>query len=93
MVNINGEILDKYFGIITPVGEVITRNSYRPNKYSRFNYLLFMFPLEEVKLIVRLTNFQLEKNSMRARTIGEILKCFGVCILSTGFEFGSRDSL
>ena len=93
LIDINGAIPDIYFGIRTPVGEVITRNSDKPNKYSRFDYLLFIFPLEEIKLIVRLTNTQFEKHSMRTTTIGEILKFFGVWVLSTRFEFGSRSSL
>ena len=92
-IDINGAIPDRYFGIRTPVGEVIIRNSDKPNKYSRFDYLLFMFPPEEIKLIVRLTNTQFEKHSMRTTTIGEILKFFGVWVLSTRFEFGSRSSL
>ena len=75
-IDINGAIPDRDFGIRTPVGEVITRNSDKPNKYSRFDYLLFMFPPEEIKLIVRLTNAQFEKHSMRTTTIGEILKVF-----------------
>ena len=45
-IDINGAIPDRYFGIRTPVGEVITRNSDKPKKYSRFDYLLFMFPPE-----------------------------------------------
>ena len=32
-----------------------------------------MFPPEEIKLIVRLTKFQLENDSMRATIIGKIL--------------------
>ena len=92
-IDMNGAIPDRDFGIRTPVGEVITRNSDKPNKYSRFDYLLFMFPPEEIKLIVRLTNAQFEKHSMRTTTIGEILKFFGVWVLSTRFEFGSRSSL
>ena len=55
-IDINGAIIDRDFGIRTPVGEAITRNSDKSNTYSRFNYLLFMFPPEEIKLIVRSTN-------------------------------------
>ena len=40
-IDINGAILDRVFGIRTPVGEVITRNPDKPNKYLRFDYLLF----------------------------------------------------
>ena len=69
-IDINGAIPDRDFGIRTPVVEVITRNSDNPNKYSRFGYLLFMFPPEDIKLIVRLTNNQFEKHSMRTTTIG-----------------------
>ena len=72
---------------------MITRNSDKPNKYSRFDYLLFMFSPEDTKLIVRITNVQFKKRSIRATIIEEILKLFSVCVLSTRFEFGSRASL
>ena len=62
-------------------------------KYSQFNYLLFMFPSEEIQLIVRLMNVKLENDPMSDTNIGEILRFFGVWVLSTRFEFGSRDSL
>ena len=52
-----------------------------------------MFPLEAIKLIVRLVNVQLENYSMRATIIGEILKVFGVWVLSTRFEFSYCASL
>ena len=34
-------------------------------KYSRFDYLRFMFPPDEIDLIVRLKNIQLEKHQER----------------------------
>ena len=37
-IDINGAIPHRYFGIRTPVVELITRNSDKPNKYSRFGY-------------------------------------------------------
>ena len=52
-----------------------------------------MIPSELIKLIVRLTNLKLGNDSMRATTIGEILKFFGIWVLSTRFEFGSCASL
>ena len=52
-----------------------------------------MFPPEYIELIVRLTNIKSENDSMRAMTIGELIKFFGVWVLSTRFEFGSCASL
>ena len=92
-LHINGAIPTRDFGIRTPVGEMLTRNSDRAKKYSRFDYLRFMFPPDEIDLIVRLTNIQLEKHQVKATTIGGIIQFFGVWILSTRFEFGSRSSL
>lgn len=92
-LDINGAIPTRDFGIRTPIGEILTRNSDRPDKYSRFEYLRFMFPPDEIDLIVRLTNIQLEKHQEKATTIGGILQFFGVWILSTRFKFGSCSSL
>ena len=77
-LHINGAIPTRDFGIRTPVGEMLTRNSDRAKKYSRFDYLRFMFPPDEIDLIVRLTNIQLEKHQVKATTIGGIIQFFGV---------------
>ena len=52
-----------------------------------------MFPPEEIELILRITIYQLEEHSIKTTSIGEILKFFGIWILATRFEFGSRHAL
>ena len=52
-----------------------------------------IFPPEELSLIARLTSARLAVENKALTSKGEILKFFGIVILITKFEFGSRRSL
>jgi hypothetical protein len=52
-----------------------------------------MIGIDCLDTIVSLTNIQLTKKGNMATTRQEMLKFFGVCILATKFEFGSRAEL
>jgi hypothetical protein len=52
-----------------------------------------MFPKKQLDIMLRLTNRELISSQKKAMTTGELLKFFGVMILSTKFEFTSRASL
>ena len=52
-----------------------------------------MFPPEQLNLIIQLTNKNLRKQGQRETTKGEIVCFFGIIILGTKFEFGSRRDL
>ena len=52
-----------------------------------------MFPYEQLKAMVELTNVALQKLNDKATSAGELLKFFGVVLLGTRFEFGKRNSL
>jgi hypothetical protein len=56
------------------------------------DYFLQMFPPKELSLIVRLPSVRLLADNEPGTTKGEILKFFGVLLLITRFEFGSRRS-
>ena len=75
-VDIYGAIPERNFGIRTLMGDMITHNSDRQHKYSRLDYFLFMLSSEEIKLILRLMNYQSEKHLISTKSIGEILKFF-----------------
>jgi hypothetical protein len=59
----------------------------------RLDMLMHMIGFECLDNIVGLTNIELNKKGTVATTRKEILKFFGVCILATRFEFGSRSEL
>ena len=52
-----------------------------------------LFPPEQLQLILQLTNNELAVARKNYTTDGEIVKFFGVMLLVTQFEFGSRASL
>ena len=60
---------------------------------TRLDYFLCMFPPQALLSIVRLTTRQLLLLSKPATSKGEIVKFFGVIILTTKFEFDDRRSL
>ena len=52
-----------------------------------------LFPPEQLQLILQLTNNELAMARKNYTMAGEIVKFFGVMLLVTWFEFGSRASL
>jgi hypothetical protein len=52
---------------------------------SMLDYFLLMFPPLQLNEIVRLTNIHLAKKRRRLTTVGEIIKFFGILILTTSF--------
>ena len=62
------------------------------HKFSRIDYFLMMFPNAHIQKIMILTNPHLSIVKKPETTKGEIL-FFGVLILTTEFEFGSRRTL
>ena len=92
-IPMNGPMMETDFIIKTLIGENITRNSDRNNRWSHLEYFLFMIPPKQLNLSVSKTKQQLEKHGIEGTAKGEILKFFGVCILITRFEFGRRSSL
>ena len=63
------------------------------NSYSCLEYFLILFPPEQLQLILQLTNNELAMVRKNYTMAGEIVKFFGVLLLVTRFEFGSRASL
>ena len=50
-------------------------------------YFKLMFPLNQLKEMVRLTNRELRGKEENSMTIGEMVKFMGICILVTRFQF------
>ena len=63
------------------------------NSYSCLEYFLMLFPPEQLQLILQLTNNELAMVRKNYTMAGVIVKFFGVLLLVTQFEFGSRASL
>ena len=72
---------------------MLGRGGDNQNLYSRLEYFLILLPPQQLQLILQLTNNELAIARKNYTTAGEIVKFFGVMLLVTRFEFGSRASL
>ena len=89
--HINGSICDKEWGVKASNGLVLSpSNKESPAGMSRLDLFMLMFPPNHLLKIFQLTNTQLAKVRQKGKKWQEILKFFGVLVLMTRFEFGSR---
>jgi hypothetical protein len=90
---IKGDVPPRSWAVRTSVGDMLGPGSDVGAHRSRLDYFLLMFPPLQLNEIVRLTNIHLLRKKKKLTSIGEVIKMFGVLILSTRYEFGSRSSL
>ena len=90
---VNGNYHFCNWAIKTRMGYMLGRGGDHQNSYSRLEYFLMLFPPEQLQLILQSTNNELAMARKNYTTAGEIVKFFGVMLLVTRFEFGSRASL
>ncbi|KAI2512652.1 Transposase IS4 [Fragilaria crotonensis] len=74
--------------VLAPGGNGVATQNISP-----LEFFLLMFPPKQLTDMVRWTNIQLQKSSMKETTPSEVLKFFGILILTTTFEFTTRASL
>jgi hypothetical protein len=60
---------------------------------SRLDFFLLMFPNNQLTEMLTLRNRELRMRDAPDLTISKLLKFFGILILSSCFEFGSRSKL
>ena len=90
---VNGNYHFCNWAVKTRMGYMLGRGGDHQNSYSRLEYFLMLFPPEQLQLILKLTNHELGMARKTYTSAGEIVKFFGVMLLVTRFEFGSRASL
>ena len=84
----------RQWAIRPPIGNPIHERSVpMTTELSRLDFFVMMMPPQQINLMLRETNRQLEKHSFATTTRGELFKFFGLLILATKFEFGNRSSL
>ena len=100
LLDINGSVPHRSWAVKTVVGgETIGLNGDPQFLHSRLEYFLMSFPPSQLMLVQQLMNQQIEtiaamqQTQHKSMTIGELLQFFGILVLSTKFEFGSRASL
>jgi hypothetical protein len=60
---------------------------------SFLHYFMASFPTNAQRRIIHLTNRKLRTKDVDEIDVGDLLKFFGICMLITKFEFGSRSEL
>ncbi len=60
---------------------------------SRLDAFRICFPIEQMKLMLTLTNMELVKKRKVATTEGELIKFFGILVLMTRLRCWNRDEL
>ena len=90
---VNGNYHSRNWAVKTSMGYMLGRGGDHQNSYSRLEYFLMLFPPQQLQLILQLAKNKLAMARKTYTTAGEIVKFFGVMLLVTRFEFGSRASL
>lgn len=92
--NINGDVPQRKFHLIDHLGREYFDGSDKNAKIPLLEYFLAVYPIKMIQECLAATNAQLFSQNIRLLTdIGELLKFFGVVVLSTRFEFCSRREL
>ena len=92
-LSVNGNYHFRNWAIKTRMGYMLGQGGDHQNSYSHLEYCLMLFPPEQLQLILQLTNNELAMARKNYTMTGKIIKFFGVMLLVTRFEFGSRASL
>ena len=74
-------------------GGKIEPGSVQSGHLSRLDFFLLMMPPRQLELMTREMNVQLTRIGAKRTTTGELLKFFGLLILTTKHQFSSRASL
>jgi hypothetical protein len=74
-------------------GDEVYPNSPASLRMSRLDFFLLMFPEDQLTEMIVLTNRELRKRGAPDLCLAELLKFFGILLLATRFEFGSRAEL
>jgi len=91
--DVGGAVPFKKWFCTSVTGERLEEASDRQKQHKRLDYLLFMFPPKALRLMVEETNVALMSKGLRPTAAGEMLKFFGLLVLSTRYEFSGRRSL
>jgi hypothetical protein len=90
---IGGPVHRREWCVNVPGGRDILPHSDFSKSRPTLEYFLALFPLGHLSTIVAITNENLISRKLAPTTPKKILKFFGVMLLSTRFEFSSRESL
>ncbi|KAI2491610.1 Transposase IS4 [Fragilaria crotonensis] len=92
---LNGSLTTRQWSVRTVIGDILVpgRDNLTTNEMSPLEFFLLMFPPKQLNNMMQWTNIQLVEQELQRTNTSELLKFFGIIILSTKFEFTSRSSL
>ena len=90
--SVGGPLPRRSFGIRTVAGEVIGADGDYSHR-TAIDYFLMLFPPQQLREMVILTNRELYKLQLSETSPGEVLKFIGILMLCTRYEFGERRTL
>lgn len=93
---VGGPVPRQAWSVPTASGQVIHEGGHtvRPGAFrTPCNYFTAMLPHDQLVRMVQLTSAKLRECGAQPTTAGDMLKFFGVIVLGTRYEFGSRDHL
>ena len=89
---IGGSVHKRYWHVRSPSGDYLGADC-GGHRFTPYDCFMSMFPNNHLRLIVELTTAALQRIGRAGSSANEILRFFGVLILPTRFEFGSKTSL
>ena len=89
---IGGPIPRRYWNVRTCAGDIIREGGGVSTNKPVF-YFMTMFPHKHLSQIVALTNICFLAKNERLTTPGEVIKFFGILLLMSRWELGSRRDL
>lgn len=92
-IDVNGVVAGRRWYIRDHFGNSYCKGSDPSARESRLDYFLLLFPHKALIHIVEETSASLLADGCQPTTVEEVIAFFGVVILATRFEFGSRASL
>lgn len=93
---IGDQVHMKDWTVLSNTGEQIREggDNFGPGLHRKLiEYFLIMLPHDQLMRMVRLTSEQLIRSAKAPVTVTELLRFFGIVILCTRYEFGSRSDL
>ena len=94
-LTLNGSISFRQWNVKTVIGDTLVpgRDRVKTNDMTPIDFFLLMFPpSKQLNNMIHWTNVQLVDLKMDKTNTSELLKFFGIIILSTTFEFTSREA-
>ena len=87
-----GFVKSRRWKMIGPVDEIIT-TGHGPCSLTPYDFFMWIFPFDQLGLIVNHTNKKLKNQGLPVTSCGELLRYFGILVFMSRCQFGNRRDL